>query len=136
MVQVTASFFSLLALVVVTSAEPVAPRQEVSCLDNLDSDSNANLADATDCVNELAALGDQVCEASVSGTAFCNRAGVQITGISIAGGNTPRGTSSTCNDVARGAGRVLDLCSRGDGTVKGQTPAFGNGDLIVDVRRV
>lgn len=38
------------------------------------------------------------------------------------------------NDVARGAGKVMDNCSRGDGTVMGQNPAFGNGNLIVTIR--
>jgi hypothetical protein len=36
--------------------------------------------------------------------------------------------------VAQAAGRILDLCSRGDGNVKGQNEAVGNPNLLVDIR--
>ena len=35
--------------------------------------------------------------------------------------------------MARGAGKIMDACSRGDGTVMGQNPAFGNGNFIVTI---
>lgn len=38
-------------------------------------------------------------------------------------------------DVARGAGLIMDHCTRADGKVRGANPAWGNGNLIVDIRR-
>ena len=44
-------------------------------------------------------------------------------------------------NVARGAGIIMDLCTRPaldgsrDLTVKGANEAFGNGNLLVDIRR-
>lgn len=37
-------------------------------------------------------------------------------------------------DVARGAGFIMDKCSRGDGKVRGQNEAWANGNLLVDIR--
>ena len=39
------------------------------------------------------------------------------------------------NDVARGAGFVMDQCTRPDGTVEGSEYAYGNGDLLVRIHR-
>ncbi|KAK8068609.1 hypothetical protein PG996_007721 [Apiospora saccharicola] len=44
------------------------------------------------------------------------------------------GTSSACRDVATGVQWILDQCAV-EGQVAGQTPAYGNGDLIVVVQQ-
>ncbi|KAF4453710.1 hypothetical protein F53441_3719 [Fusarium austroafricanum] len=109
--------------------------RDVSCLDNLDGDSLANVNEAVECINFLASLGDQGCTGNISGVSFCRRGNTQITGLTP---TIPSDQTSTsrCQDVARAAGAILDQCSRGDGKVKGQNPAFGNGDLLVDIRNV
>ncbi|KAF4460673.1 hypothetical protein FALBO_12540 [Fusarium albosuccineum] len=104
----------------------------VSCLDSLPASAFANSNEAVDCINYLAGLGGQPCTGTVSGTSFCWRGNTQITGIAPNGGSS----TSSCQDVARGAGQIMDNCSRGDGKVKGQNPAWGNGNLIVDIRSV
>ena len=38
------------------------------------------------------------------------------------------------NDVARAGGYIMDACSRSDGLVSGTAPAYGNGNLIVEIR--
>ena len=38
------------------------------------------------------------------------------------------------NDVARGGGYIMDACSRSDGLVSGTAPAYGNGNLVVEIR--
>jgi hypothetical protein len=38
------------------------------------------------------------------------------------------------NDVARGAGYIMDACTRSDGLVSGTAPAYGNDKLIVEIR--
>jgi hypothetical protein len=38
------------------------------------------------------------------------------------------------NDVARGGGYIMDACTRSDGYVAGTAPAYGNGNLIVELR--
>ncbi|KAK6540725.1 hypothetical protein TWF694_008116 [Orbilia ellipsospora] len=109
-------------------------KRDVNCRDDLGAGALASVPDSVACINYLAGLGNQPCVASVSGTVFCRRGQTQITGISILGqGQT---ATSSCNDVARGAGQIMDKCTRGDGTVRGANAAWGNGNLIVDIRRV
>ncbi|RYP52720.1 hypothetical protein DL768_002149 [Monosporascus sp. mg162] len=141
MVAFTKSILSLLAIAAFTNAAPttdadsatVKRQRGVSCFDTDNENERASLSGAVECINYLASLGDTPCSASVGGTAFCNRPGVQITGIA----DTWQGAVSPCNNVARAAGAILDRCSRpGDNTVKGQNPAWGNGDLLVDIRNL
>ena len=35
--------------------------------------------------------------------------------------------------MARGAGKIMDSCSRSDGTVMGQNAAFGNGYFMITI---
>ncbi|CAJ0542593.1 Ff.00g001560.m01.CDS01 [Fusarium sp. VM40] len=91
--------------------------RKVSCMDNLSADSLANVKEAVECINYLASLGNQPCVAKITGLA---RKGPSAT--------------STCQDVARGAGFIMDKCSRGDGKVRGQNEAWANGNLLVDIR--
>ncbi|KAJ1325376.1 hypothetical protein MN608_08567 [Microdochium nivale] len=128
-------------LVAVASALPAASSgasiilesRDVSCLDNLGQGSLARQNEAAECINYLASLGNQACVSSVNAVSFCRRGETQITGISKTGHN---GATSSCQNVARAAGAIMDRCSRGDGTVRGQNEAWGNGNLLVDIRRV
>ncbi|EFQ27390.1 hypothetical protein CGRA01v4_04466 [Colletotrichum graminicola] len=90
----------------------------------------AYVPDAVACINELARRGGQECRVDAV-TVFCVIGRAQITG--VRGGNTP--TASSCNDVARGAGYVMDHCTRADNTVQGSEFAYGNGNLLVWIRR-
>ena len=35
--------------------------------------------------------------------------------------------------MARGAGRILDQCARGDGKIKGRSSAYRNGNMEVSI---
>ncbi|KAJ6259912.1 hypothetical protein Dda_5556 [Drechslerella dactyloides] len=134
MVKFTIPLF--LAAATLAAAMPTADsifKREADCRDDLRPDTLARTNEAVECINYLASLGDQACVATVSGQSFCRRGETQITGISRL--DRGRNTQSTCRDVARGAGQILDRCSRGDGTVRGANPAWGNGNLLVDIRR-
>ncbi|KAM5350271.1 hypothetical protein ACJ41O_006776 [Fusarium nematophilum] len=136
MVNMITSVTLLLTLATSTLAVPHSlEAREASCTDNLDGDSLANINEAVECINFLASLGDQACTAGVSGTSFCRRGNTQITGLAV-GLPSDQTSTSTCQEVARGAGLVMDRCSRADGKVRGQNPAWGNGHLLVDIRNV
>ncbi|KAH6838539.1 hypothetical protein B0I37DRAFT_358291 [Chaetomium sp. MPI-CAGE-AT-0009] len=120
MVNFSAQLVSLLAVAGLISAMPT-------------EDKALAASEAAECIRYLASLGNQACVATVSGQSFCRRGQTQITGISLL--DRGRTTSSTCNDVARGAGKIMDSCTRADGTVRGANAAWGNGNLIVDIRR-
>ncbi|KIL87331.1 hypothetical protein FAVG1_09035 [Fusarium avenaceum] len=129
------NFVASIALLLTTASSVVAvpntiEARKLSCLDNLPADSLANVKEAVECINYLASLGNQPCVAKVSGESFCRRGNTQITGLARKG---PSATS-TCQDVARGAGFIMDKCSRGDGKVRGQNEAWANGNLLVDIR--
>ncbi|KAF4962559.1 hypothetical protein FSARC_9337 [Fusarium sarcochroum] len=131
---------SIALLLTVASSALAVPhtleeRQDTSCMDHLPASSLANVNEAVECINYLASLGNQACVAGVSGQSFCRRGNTQITGLAR---NLPshETSSSTCRDVARGAGLIMDRCSRGDGKVRGQNPAWGNGNLVIDIRNV
>ncbi|KAF3932149.1 hypothetical protein ABW20_dc0108109 [Dactylellina cionopaga] len=109
-------------------------QRDADCRDDLGQDSLARTDEAVECINYLASLGGQACVATVSGQSFCRRGQTQITGLSRL--DRGQNTQSSCQDVARGAGQILDRCTRADGTVRGANAAWGNGDLIVDIRRV
>jgi hypothetical protein len=115
----------------------------------------------------LASLGNQPCVATISGVSFCRRGDTQITGLAVRGVSqtvaswyafppffdsfhvspslSPACLKADCcppsMNVARGAGIIMDLCTRPaldgsrDLTVKGANEAFGNGNLLVDIRR-
>ncbi|KAG5662690.1 hypothetical protein KAF25_005108 [Fusarium avenaceum] len=109
-------------------------QSDTTCMDHLPASSLARVSEAVECINYLASL-NQACVAGVSGVSFCRRGNTQITGLAR---NLPSHltSSSSCKDVARGAGLIMDRCTRGDGTVRGQNPAWGNGNLWVDIRSV
>ncbi|KAK2064118.1 hypothetical protein LY76DRAFT_587829 [Colletotrichum caudatum] len=91
----------------------------------------AYVPDAVACINELARRGGQECRVDTVNV-FCVIGRAQITGVK---GGTAQYTSSSCNDVARGAGYVMDYCTRADNTVQGAEFAYGNGNLLVWIRR-
>ncbi|KAJ1323250.1 hypothetical protein MN608_11396 [Microdochium nivale] len=140
MVNFASAFYIALGLVTTASALPTADSdapvllaaRAVSCLDNLPGNTLARQDEAAACIKYLASLGNQACVSSVSAQSFCRRGQTQITGISKIGHH---GTSSSCQNVARAAGAVMDRCSRADGSIRGQTEAWGNGNMIVDIRR-
>ncbi|RGP78706.1 hypothetical protein FLONG3_3161 [Fusarium longipes] len=119
---------------VVAVPHDLEARSDTDCMDYLGADALANVDDAVYCINYLASL-NQDCVATISGTSFCKRGNTQITGLAKYDLNHLT-TKSSCKDVARGAGLIMDRCTRGDGTVRGQNPAWGNGNLMVDIRRV
>ncbi|KAI4726290.1 hypothetical protein E4T49_05915 [Aureobasidium sp. EXF-10728] len=112
---------------------PLEARSDVDCRDdNWDRWTRGNTNEAVQCINQLAALGDQACEAAASAVQFCRYGNTVIMGMS----RKPIASdiaSSRCQDVARGAGLIMDACTRGDGTVMGQNPAWGNGNLLITI---
>ncbi|KAM0196150.1 hypothetical protein ACHAPI_005877 [Fusarium lateritium] len=110
-------------------------QSDTTCMDHLAASSLARASEAAECINYLASL-NQACVAGVSGVTFCRRGNTVITGLARNLPSSSQTSSSSCKDVARGAGLIMDRCTRGDGTVRGQNPAWGNGNLWVDIRRV
>ncbi|KAF6832374.1 hypothetical protein CPLU01_06199 [Colletotrichum plurivorum] len=96
---------------------------------NTQPNNEASVPDAVWCINDIARRGGTC---SVPGVVtFCTHGNAKITGVRTS--NTP--TSSACNDVARGAGFVMDHCTRADNTVQGNEFAYGNGNLLVWITR-
>ncbi|KAF3801383.1 hypothetical protein GCG54_00005539 [Colletotrichum gloeosporioides] len=89
------------------------------------------VADAVSCINYLAGLGSTSCVVSNAKSHFCTIGNAQITGVTS--GSIP--AASSCNDVARGAGYIMDACTLKDNTVQGSEFAYGNGDLLVWIRK-
>ncbi|KAF4453709.1 hypothetical protein F53441_3718 [Fusarium austroafricanum] len=133
------SFASVTLLLAMASSALATPHtlepRKVSCMDHLPANTLANVNEAVECINYLASLGNQRCVAGVSGQSFCRRGNTQITGLAV---RLPSGqtASASCQAVARGAGFIMDKCSRGDGKVRGQNEAWAVGTLMVDIRRV
>ncbi|KAG8672245.1 hypothetical protein FPOAC2_05617 [Fusarium poae] len=133
MVNFVTSITLLLTAASAVVASPNAlEKRKVTCRDDLPNSELANAKEAAACIDYLASLGSKPCVATVSGQSFCRRGNTQITG--LARGAPTR--TSTCQDVARGAGFILDKCTRGDGKVRGANEAWANGNLLVDIRRV
>ncbi|KAK5989264.1 hypothetical protein PT974_10773 [Cladobotryum mycophilum] len=94
----------------------------------------ASVQDSVACINFLASKSQKMCSVAAGGSSsFCKIGLSEIVGVS---GKPPSegGTSSKCGDVARAAGRIMDVCTRGN-TVQGENTAFGNGFLAVHIRR-
>ncbi|KAF6827640.1 hypothetical protein CMUS01_08915 [Colletotrichum musicola] len=97
---------------------------------NTRPNNEASVPDAVWCINDIARRGSAPC--SVPGIVdFCIHGNARVWG--ARGGAFP--TSSACNDVARGAGFVMDHCTRADNTVQGNEFAYGNGNLLVWITR-
>ncbi|EQB55266.1 hypothetical protein CGLO_04829 [Colletotrichum gloeosporioides Cg-14] len=118
------------------AAEAVSPdwdygrvRKRATC--NTIAGTQASVADAVSCINYLAGLGSTSCVVSNAKSHFCTIGNAQITGITS--GSIP--AASSCNDVARGAGYIMDACTLKDNTVQGSEFAYGNGDLLVWIRK-
>ncbi|KAF4777954.1 hypothetical protein HER10_EVM0010672 [Colletotrichum scovillei] len=105
-------------------------QKRVTC--NTVAGTEASVPDAVSCINDLARKGSQACVVS-SVSVFCLLGNAQITGVK--GGTNAASTSSACNDVARAGGLIMDSCTRADNTVQGQEFAWGNGNLLVHIRR-
>ncbi|KAH6634762.1 hypothetical protein B0J18DRAFT_30121 [Chaetomium sp. MPI-SDFR-AT-0129] len=90
------------------------------------------IVDAVWCINYLATIGKQGQQCEVTTAAnWCGHGTARLNGLTPVVGAS---TSSNCNDVARGGGYIMDACSRSDGLVSGTAPAYGNGNLIVEIR--
>ncbi|KAK4148359.1 hypothetical protein C8A00DRAFT_19799 [Chaetomidium leptoderma] len=89
------------------------------------------VADAVWCINYLATIGGQGqrCEVTTAAN-WCGHGSARLNGLTAVGAST----SSNCNDVARAGGYIMDACTRSDGLVSGTAPAYGNGNLIVEIR--
>ncbi|KAM0410801.1 hypothetical protein ACHAPD_010612 [Fusarium lateritium] len=129
---VTSITILLTAASAVVAAPDTLEKRAVACRDDRPNSELANANEAAACIVNLASLGSQPCVATISGQSFCRRGDTQITG--LARGAPTR--TSTCQEVARGAGFILDKCTRGDGKVRGANEARANGNLLVDIRRV
>ncbi|KAK1704840.1 hypothetical protein BDP67DRAFT_548905 [Colletotrichum lupini] len=105
-------------------------QKRVTC--NTVAGTEASVPDAVSCINDLARKGSQACVVS-SVSVFCLLGNAQITGVK--GGTNAASTTSACNDVARAGGLIMDSCTRADNTVQGQEYAWGNGNLLVHIRR-
>ncbi|KAI8242247.1 hypothetical protein K4K55_010864 [Colletotrichum sp. SAR 10_96] len=104
-------------------------RKRATC--NTIAGTQASVADAVSCINYLAGLGSTSCVVSNAKSHFCTIGNAQITGVTS--GSIP--AASSCNDVARGAGYIMDACTLKDNTVQGSEFAYGNGDLLVWIRK-
>ncbi|KAF4832932.1 hypothetical protein CGCTS75_v004414 [Colletotrichum tropicale] len=104
-------------------------RKRATC--NTVAGTQASVADAVSCINYLAGLGSTSCVVSNAKSHFCTIGNAQITGVTSS--SIP--AASSCNDVARGAGYIMDACTLKDNTVQGSEFAYGNGDLLVWIRK-
>ncbi|KAL8397207.1 hypothetical protein RB594_004068 [Gaeumannomyces avenae] len=114
--------------------DPRGLEKRVIC--NYAAGTEASVPDAVICINFLAALGDYRCEtSSVSQFAYSgSNPGAQIVGVGEGGGVS----SSRCQDVAHTAGRIMDSCTRADGTVQGveQNPWATGVGMAVHLRKL
>ncbi|KXX75566.1 hypothetical protein MMYC01_208796 [Madurella mycetomatis] len=87
----------------------------------------ALIVDAVACINAIARRAPDSCREYM----LCQ---LNTAAITQDGGGP--GRWSSCNDVARGAGYVMDHCVRpGSDWVQGSEFAHGNGNLLVRIRR-
>ncbi|KAK8118408.1 uncharacterized protein PG998_003034 [Apiospora kogelbergensis] len=92
---------------------PCFPLELTRYLANL---SSIQAPDAGRCVSHLASLGTQECRVGTSGTEMCRDHNARVVGLSISGER-----ANSCNNVARAGGRILDLCTKSDNQVTGQS---------------
>ncbi|KAH0290356.1 hypothetical protein M436DRAFT_80695 [Aureobasidium namibiae CBS 147.97] len=146
MVNITASFMTLLAAASLAVAAPASlepqsnvpahifEKRAVSCRDdNYDIWKRGNTADAARCITELAALGGQACQGSVSGIVFKKCGNTIIHGQNVCAPSEGNLATATCQEAARGAGLIMDQCSRGDGTVMGENHAWASRCLLIHI---
>ncbi|KAG9944967.1 hypothetical protein KCU85_g7623, partial [Aureobasidium melanogenum] len=146
MVNITASLMTLLAVASFAAAAPapIQPQSEVptnileeravSCRDDGPKGwKRGSSADAARCITELAALGSQDCTASVSGTLFKKCGDTIIHGQNVCAPSEGLTATATCQEAARGAGLIMDQCSRGDGTVMGENHAWASRCLLIHI---
>ncbi|KAK4217585.1 hypothetical protein QBC37DRAFT_448828 [Rhypophila decipiens] len=89
---------------------------------------SAPIPDAVTCIMQLAAKGTEFCPTNGNAT-YCQFGAAVIEGTSKDG----QQLNSYCNDLARGAGYVMDSCSRADNTVEGAGYVEGNGDILLRI---
>ncbi|KAI4854290.1 hypothetical protein E4T44_00271 [Aureobasidium sp. EXF-8845] len=146
MVNITASFMTLLAIASFTAAAPTSlepqsdvpthifEKRAVSCRDdNFNVWKRGNTADAARCITQLAALGGQACQGSISGTVFKKCGNTIIHGQNVCAPSEGNLATATCQEAARGAGLIMDKCSRGDGTVMGENHAWASRCLLIHI---
>ncbi|KAI4854124.1 hypothetical protein E4T44_00383 [Aureobasidium sp. EXF-8845] len=166
MVNITASFMTFLAIASFTAAAPTSlepqsdvpthifEKRAVSCRDdNFNVWKRGNTADAARCITELAALGGQACQGSVSGTVFKKCGNTIIHGQNVCAPSEGNLATATwyvflvlrwtfvimiadipySQEAARGAGLIMDKCSRGDGTVMGENHAWASRCLLIHI---
>ncbi|KAG9513901.1 hypothetical protein KCV07_g8489, partial [Aureobasidium melanogenum] len=146
MVNITASLMTLLAVASLTAAAPapfetqsevstnILEKRAVSCRDDGPSGwKRGSSADAARCITELAALGNQACTAGISGTLFKKCGNTIIHGQNVCAPSEGATATATCQEAARGAGLIMDQCSRGDGTVMGENHAWASRCLLIHI---
>ncbi|KAK8030254.1 hypothetical protein PG993_011545 [Apiospora rasikravindrae] len=111
----------------VTTTAPnrlTARQSRASC----DKDAYCYAVGAAYCVTYLAGLGQRECRVGVGTVRMCKRYNAGIWGLAIRGE-----AANSCVNVARAAGRILDLCTHSDNQVTGQNPldSDGNFDVII-----
>ncbi|KAK8009121.1 hypothetical protein PG991_011672 [Apiospora marii] len=82
--------------------------------------------DAGYCVSYLAGLGEQECRVGVGAVRMCLHERAGIWGL---GGRGE--AANSCANVARAAGRILDVCTQSDNQVTGQTHLDSDGNFNV-----
>jgi len=112
----------------------------VDCRDDLGANALGSAPDAVFCINQLAAQGGAPCNADQLNRILCQQGRTAITvlnkQLNVGGGNDPGNVAVTCNEVAQAAGHIMDVCTRGDSTVRGATDAFANSNVLVDIRGI
>ncbi|KAH7324090.1 hypothetical protein BKA65DRAFT_512055 [Rhexocercosporidium sp. MPI-PUGE-AT-0058] len=86
--------------------------------------------EAVQCINQLAALGSTPCVTDYGGRKLRTCGGTLIWSVS----RVPRGARTTCENVAKTLGRIMDVCNRPDDNIQGNDFVFGNGDFYVEIR--
>ncbi|KAK8122876.1 hypothetical protein PG984_011546 [Apiospora sp. TS-2023a] len=120
-----ADFDAALNLTSAPGPSRLMPRQSwVSCGTN----AICYAPDAASCVSYLAGLGGRECRVGVGAVRMCQHNRANIMGL------TARGeAANSCGNVARAAGRILDLCTHTDNQVTGQSTLDSDTNFYVIV---
>ncbi|KAL4736379.1 hypothetical protein BDV11DRAFT_211297 [Aspergillus similis] len=112
-----------------TSTAPLSKRTALSC--NNGGGHYRPISEVQACVDYLFTKSNDDCVVIGDTTVFCQAGDTVITGSNTGKG----GESSLCQDVAKGAQKIIDSCATPEGYVGGYNAAEGNGALIVSIHR-
>ncbi|KAL4746533.1 hypothetical protein BDW72DRAFT_33941 [Aspergillus terricola var. indicus] len=116
-----------LAFPTVAFTDHLSKRIALSC--NNDGGLYRPISEVQACVDYLFTKSADECAVSGDQTVFCQAGDTVITGSNTGKG----GESSLCQDVAKGAQKIIDSCTTPEGFVGGHNAAEGNGALIVSI---